>query len=110
MRTSTTPLRFITLLSILLLSALVHAVSLPGLTFNENNRRGTHDTNKNPLTRRSITLDLQRNPDYTPNGPAAYARALRKWGAEVPGELVDSLAVMRGDGASAILLICCELS
>ncbi|KAH6621542.1 aspartic peptidase domain-containing protein [Chaetomium sp. MPI-SDFR-AT-0129] len=42
------------------------------------------------------TLDVKvdRNPSYKPNGPAAYAQALRKWGAPVPVELEKALAVM----------------
>lgn len=52
----------------------------------------------NSIARRSVSIDLTRNPDYVPNGPAAYARALKKWGAEVPSELVNSLAVMKGNG------------
>ncbi|KAK4135773.1 acid protease [Trichocladium antarcticum] len=58
------------------------------------------------IARRSVSLDLTRNPDYAPNGPAAYARALKKWGAEVPSELVHSLAAMKANvgevGAASI--------
>ncbi|KAJ4307284.1 hypothetical protein N0V88_000667 [Collariella sp. IMI 366227] len=50
----------------------------------------------NPIARRSVTVNLAPNPDYAPNGPAAYARALQKWGAEVPQSLAQSLAVMKG--------------
>ncbi|KAK3899635.1 aspartic peptidase domain-containing protein [Staphylotrichum tortipilum] len=50
------------------------------------------------IARRSVTLDLKRNPNYNPNGPAEYARALRKWGAEVPQQLVHSLAAMGDPG------------
>lgn len=54
--------------------------------------------NRRNIARRSVSLDLTRNPDYAPNGPAAYARALKKWGAEVPSELVHSLAAMKANG------------
>jgi hypothetical protein len=106
MATPIRPLRLLRLrplLPLLLLTPLTHAISLPNFTPDKlvkTNDHGTNNDNKhNPITRRSATLDLQRNPDYTPNGPAAYARALQKWGADVPGGLADSLAVMRGDGA-----------
>ncbi|KAK4038158.1 putative Endothiapepsin precursor [Parachaetomium inaequale] len=82
MAVSKPPLRLITFLALLFLSSLVNAIP--------------HD-NKSTLTRRSVTLDLQRNPNYAPNGPAAYARALTKWGAKVPAELAASLDAMRGD-------------
>jgi hypothetical protein len=59
-----------------------------------------HEHNGN-IARRSITLNLERNPNYTPNGPAAYARALRKWGADVPVSLTNSLTAMRDDGESS---------
>lgn len=49
------------------------------------------------VNRRSVSLNLDYNPDFAPNGPLAYARALRKWGAEVPGELTDVLVKMQGD-------------
>jgi hypothetical protein len=58
------------------------------------------------INRRSVSLGLTRNPDYAPNGPAAYARALKKWGAEVPSELVNSLAAMKADGELSIYPSC----
>jgi hypothetical protein len=97
MATTMTCLRLLTLLPLLLLTSLGHAISLHDKV--KNSKYGIYGSKHNPITRRSVTLDLQRNPDYAPNGPAAYARALQKWGADVPGELADSLAVMRGDGA-----------
>lgn len=54
--------------------------------------------NSNGPARRSVSLELTRNPNYVPNGPAAYAHALKKWGADVPSELTNSLAVMKGNG------------
>ncbi|KAK4152592.1 putative Endothiapepsin precursor [Chaetomidium leptoderma] len=81
-------------LSLLLLASLVHAIRIP----NTNTNTANHDTHtEKNIARRSVTLDLQRNPHYAPNGPAAYARALKKWGADVPQELTNSLAAMRGD-------------
>lgn len=35
----------------------------------------------------SFTVSAKRNPSYVPDGRAEYARALAKWGAEVPAEL-----------------------
>ncbi|AEO71845.1 uncharacterized protein THITE_13894, partial [Thermothielavioides terrestris NRRL 8126] len=46
------------------------------------------------------TVDVKRNPSYRPNGPAEYARALKKWGAKVPGALHDSLLAMRDTGTN----------
>lgn len=84
---------FCFLTSLLLYSFLVSAIRIPHITTN------THDTHShNTIVKRSVTLDLQRNPDYAPNGPAAYARALKKWGAKVPKELAKSLAAMKKDG------------
>ena len=62
--------------------------------------------NGNGINRRSVSVGLIRNPDYAPNGPAAYARALKKWGAEVPSELVNSLAAMKADGELSIYPYC----
>lgn len=62
---------------------------------------GTHGKFGN-IAPRSVTLDLERNPNYNPNGPAEYARALRRWGAEVPKELVHTLTAM-GDGGKGLL-------
>ncbi|KAK3990729.1 aspartic peptidase domain-containing protein [Cladorrhinum sp. PSN332] len=39
------------------------------------------------LSPRSMSVGLDRNPSYTPNGPAEYLRALKKWGKDIPDSL-----------------------
>lgn len=97
MATSIQPLALIALVSFLLLCPVVDATRMPTINSNLHSDTNTKDGKQN-IARRSVTVDLQRNPNYAPNGPTAYARALKKWGAEVPGDLADVLAVMRGDG------------
>jgi hypothetical protein len=93
MAPSNPPLRLIISLTLLLLSSLANAIRLPvGI-----NKKST-------VAHRSVTLDLQRNPNYRPNGPAAYARALTKWGAKVPRELTASLAAIRGESDGEITI------
>lgn len=89
---------------LLLCSSFATAIRIPHVS---TGNHGTHSHNN--IVKRSVTLDLPRNPDYAPNGPAAYARALNKWGAKVPKELTKSLAVMRGDGEPLFTLsrVCC---
>jgi hypothetical protein len=84
---------------LLLYNSLVVAIRIP----HTNSYYDTH--NHNNIAKRSITLDLQRNPNYAPNGPAAYARALKKWGAKVPKELTKTLAAMRDDGEPLVISI-----
>ncbi|KAL2129386.1 hypothetical protein VTI74DRAFT_7882 [Chaetomium olivicolor] len=82
------PLRLITFFT-LLSASLIHALpTAEGFNHATTNRIS-------PLARRSVSVDLTPNPDYSPNGPAVYARALQKWGAEVPRSLTKSLAAMR---------------
>jgi hypothetical protein len=90
---------FVALFYLLSFNPLVAAVSPPKV---------------NNLARRAITVDLPRNPNYTPNGPAAYARALSKWGGKVPKELVKSLTNIRADSKTTDdvhcrLGRCCEV-
>ncbi|KAL1839313.1 hypothetical protein VTJ49DRAFT_1641 [Mycothermus thermophilus] len=75
-----------------LFASLLDAIRIPVLDHHHDGG----SSNNHQLTKRSVTVDLQRNPNYTPNGPAAYALALSKWGAEVPQKLTQSLAVMGG--------------
>ncbi|KAK4186248.1 aspartic peptidase domain-containing protein [Podospora australis] len=49
------------------------------------------------IGRRSVTVDLVRNPSYAPNGPANYVRALQKWGVTVPDDLTNSFIGDSGD-------------
>ena len=37
----------------------------------------------------SFSLDVVRNPSFTRNGPRAYAKALQKFGGELPGDFPD---------------------
>lgn len=85
-------------------SSFATAIRIPHISINNHGAHGHHS-----IVKRSATLDLPRNPDYAPNGPAAYARALKKWGAKVPKELTQSLAAMRGDGEPPFTLsrVCC---
>ncbi|KAK4225792.1 aspartic peptidase domain-containing protein [Podospora fimiseda] len=39
------------------------------------------------LAPRSVSVGLERNPTYTPNGPGEYMFALKKWGKNIPDEL-----------------------
>ncbi|KAK4163685.1 aspartic peptidase domain-containing protein [Cladorrhinum sp. PSN259] len=48
------------------------------------------------LSPRSVSLPLTRNPAYVPNGPAEYARALYKWGKDIPDSLA-SLTSSKGE-------------
>ncbi|KAK0737311.1 aspartic peptidase domain-containing protein [Apiosordaria backusii] len=48
------------------------------------------------ISRRSVTVDLPRNPAYAPNGPRQYSRALKKWGVAVPGDVDDVTNSFRG--------------
>ncbi len=105
------PLHFL-LFVFLFLSPLAIAFQLPHV--NPKSPGAHRDKASNTfgtIARRSVTLDLERNPNYNPNGLAEYARALRKWGAKVPKELTHTLAAM-GDGGelSFVLLIDRELS
>jgi hypothetical protein len=54
---------------------------------------GTHASNIAP---RSLKVDVKTNPDFVPNGVAAYAHALKKWSSTAPGELAESLAAAGG--------------
>lgn len=59
--------------------------------------------NGNAMT---MSVELVRNPkfDGRRNGPAAYARALAKWGLEVPRELREVLGQVKGAGESSLSL------
>ncbi|KAK3939282.1 acid protease [Diplogelasinospora grovesii] len=47
----------------------------------------------------SVRVSLTRNPNYAPNGPAVYYRALKKWGMTVPGQFAGHAAQKDyGDG------------
>lgn len=39
----------------------------------------------NPI---SLTIHAERNPNYAPNGPAEYVRALHKWQIDTPQGLL----------------------
>ncbi|KAK4197095.1 putative Endothiapepsin precursor [Triangularia verruculosa] len=50
------------------------------------------------VARRSVTVDLHRNPAYAPNGPQQYYRALKKWGVDIPNDVDDvTNSFMGGD-------------
>ncbi|KAL2265809.1 hypothetical protein VTJ83DRAFT_6909 [Remersonia thermophila] len=84
-------------LIVVFFASFLDATRIPMFNTNKKHHDGSHSDERH-LSRRSATVDLQRNPSYAPNGPAAYARALSKWGAEVPEKLAQSLAAMRGPG------------
>ncbi|KAK3343602.1 aspartic peptidase domain-containing protein [Lasiosphaeria hispida] len=48
----------------------------------------------------SFTVSAKRNPSYVPDGRAEYARALAKWGAEVPAELQRYVERVEGQSGS----------
>ncbi|CAP70976.1 uncharacterized protein PODANS_3_10290 [Podospora anserina S mat+] len=50
------------------------------------------------VTKRSVTVDLPRNPGYAPNGRLQYSRALKKWGVPMDDELDDATNSFRGGG------------
>ncbi|KAK0665388.1 putative Endothiapepsin precursor [Cercophora samala] len=52
------------------------------------------------VTRRSVTVDLPRNPGYAPNGRLQYSRALKKWGVDMSTHLDDVTNSFRGGGES----------
>ena len=58
------------------------------------------DSNHRNSNSMTISVELVRNPkfDGRRNGPAAYARALAKWGLEVPRELREVLGQAKGAG------------
>ncbi|KAK4238830.1 aspartic peptidase domain-containing protein [Achaetomium macrosporum] len=85
MATNISPICFIPFLIFLLFGALVQAIP--------TNNHGTDGSN---IASRSIKVDLKTNPNYVPNGVAAYAHALKKWSSKTPGELAESLAAMGG--------------
>lgn len=54
------------------------------------------------VTKRSVTVDLPRNPGYAPNGRLQYSRALKKWGVPMDDELDDATNSFRGGGESKL--------
>ncbi|KAL2260845.1 hypothetical protein VTK26DRAFT_5045 [Humicola hyalothermophila] len=85
-------------------SALAVAFATPAARNKYGHGHGGEKGNDHAINRRTLSVNLDFNPDYAPNGPAAYARALMKWGAKVPGELVDVLVKMKADNGTDIVV------
>ncbi|KAK3320538.1 aspartic peptidase domain-containing protein [Cercophora scortea] len=75
-------------LPLVLLSSQVHAMPSVGRAVADyveaNRARHTGDG--------IISIDVARNPNYSPNGLAEYSRALAKWGADAHGPLAGIAA------------------